>query len=96
MEPYKKPSISRAFYCMSLRVLSIGPLPSGFLHRASVRIEGPIFKAFLDMSYIAFRFPIRRALPAGCPHNAPIDRDVPFAEPSFICLSKSPAKRAPI
>jgi len=81
---------------MSVRVPTIETLLSGSLHRASVRIEGPISKAFLDMSYVAFRFPIRRALPAGYPHNAPIDRDAPFAEPSFIRLSKSPAKRAPI
>ena len=38
--------------------------------------RGSISKAFLKMSYIAFRFPIRGALPPGYPHSAPIEREM--------------------
>jgi len=40
----------------------------------------------------AFHYVPLRALPPGSPHRAPIDRDTPFPEPSFVCLSKSPVK----
>jgi len=39
---------------------------------------------------ISFGVPSRGALPPGFPHRAPLDRDAPFLEPSFIHLSKSP------
>jgi hypothetical protein len=45
--------------------------------------------------YTFYRVLSKGALPPGSPHRAPIERDAPFTEPSFISLSKSPCKAAP-
>jgi len=50
-------------------------------------------KASLTCLNIAFRVPIKGALPPSSPHRASIERDIPIPEPS-ICLSKSLVKRA--
>ena len=41
------------------------------------------------------KFPCKAAHPPGSPPRAPMDRDVPFPEASFICLSRVPGKRTP-
>jgi len=43
------------------------------------------------MSYV----PIKGAVPPGTPRRAPIERDAPFPELSFVCLSKSPVNEPP-
>jgi len=44
---------------------------------------------------ISFSAPSKGALTAGPPHGVPSERDVPFLEPSFIHLSKSPVYEPP-
>jgi hypothetical protein len=88
-----KCTFSRAFYYMSLGVLSMGALPPGSPHGASVKREMLPSKAFPDMSR---RVPSKDTSPPGSYYEAPyIEKDVPFPEPSFTYLYKSPAKEPP-
>jgi len=43
----------------------------------------------------SFGVPSKGALPLGSPHKAPIEREAPFPEPSFIRLSKTPVYEPP-
>ena len=52
---------------------------------------GPIWKQLPNsraLLIISFSVTSKGALPLGSPHRAPTERDTPFPEPSFICLSK--------
>jgi hypothetical protein len=40
--------------------------------------------------YVSFRVSSKGALPPSFPCRAPVERDAPSPEPSFICLSESP------
>jgi hypothetical protein len=75
---------------MSLRALNIEALPPGFPHGASVKREMLHFQPFFDMEYVAFKVASKGALPPGSACRATIETDVPFPEPSFVRLSKSP------
>ena len=93
---------------MSLRVLSIGTLPPGSTHGASVRRErerereregeretGSISKAFIDMSYVDLEFPAKEPsfhVPSQSSHRE--KRSVYTA--LMYCLPKSPGKELPI
>jgi hypothetical protein len=46
--------------------------------------------------YASFRVPSKGVLPPGFPHRIPIERDAPFPDPSFTCLSKYPVKQPPL
>jgi hypothetical protein len=61
--------------------------PAGPLRR-----ETPITRAFF---YVSFRVPSKGAPPPGSHLRAPIQRDAPFPEPSFTCLSKTLGKEPP-
>jgi len=54
--------------------------------------ETPISRALLG---ITFGVPSKGALPPGSPHRAHTEPYVPFPEPSFIHLSKSPVYEPP-
>jgi hypothetical protein len=53
--------------------------------------QTPISRALLGIS---FGVPSKGALPLGSPHTAPIERDTPFPEPSFI--HQSPWQISPL
>ena len=53
----------------------------------SVWREMSISRAF---RYISFKVFSKVFPPPGIPHTAHIDRDIPFLEPSFICVSETP------
>ena len=94
--------VSRVFFCTSLgfrnkqgllmkkshlsfkypgkSALHLGP-PKGPL-----RWNIPVPRAFI---YLSFRVPRNGALPPGSTGTAAIQRDAPFLEPSFICLSEA-------
>jgi hypothetical protein len=52
----------------------------------------PVSKAFF---YVSCRVLSKGAVPPGSPLRAPIERDAPFQEASFTCLSKYPVKEPP-
>ena len=54
--------------------------------------ERPISKAFL---YVTFRAICKGALPPSSPCRAPLEREAPFPEPTFILLLKVPGKTSP-
>jgi hypothetical protein len=78
-------SFSRAlFYCLSnspvKRAFPLGS-PVGPLWT-----EMSVFRAFIN---IYFRVPSKRALSPGSPLRTAIEREAPFPEPSFFCLSET-------
>ena len=50
---------------------------------------------FQSLLSISFEVHSKGAFPPGSPHTAPLERDVPLLEPSFIQFSKSPVYEPP-
>jgi hypothetical protein len=46
--------------------------------------------------YVSFTVPRKKEPPSRFPSQTPIERDAPFSEPSFTCVSKSPVKEPPL
>jgi hypothetical protein len=57
-----------------------------------IKSDAPFPEPFLTR---VSRVSNKGALPPGSPGRAPIERDAPFLEPSFTCLSKSLVKEPP-
>jgi hypothetical protein len=96
MEPYKKktPFPEHPITCLSESSMK---KPS-FQVPLTESLHGErcsMYKAFLDMSYVAFSVPSIEALPPCSLHRAPIDIDAPFTECPFT-LSKSTVKEPPL
>jgi hypothetical protein len=53
--------------------------------------EVPVIRAFF---YISFKAPVKEPPPPKFPSQSPLQRDAPFPEHSFTCLSKSPVKES--
>jgi hypothetical protein len=87
----KKCSVSKAFWNTSLWVLSLGPLPPGSPHRASIKERCSPSKASLTCFLASSEKKPASRFPLWGPY---IEKDVPFPEPSLHTF-QSPPRRSP-
>jgi len=69
--------------------------PKGAPMEKGTHLQGIFTSLLIYLFNISFRVPSKGALPPGPPHGVPLERDVPFLEPSFIQHSKSPVYEPP-